>query len=171
MLGIDPADSEPGFTQGKYAYTIAGAWVDSQYIQEASDPSQYSTFQLPTDHTPNRHSGWVEGFMINAASAHQDEAARLLDFLAQPSTQKALKNTETTIPSAAPDPATYPASAENAKIAASTPYFTIQDQAFPADLASTYFDIQSQVIQGSVTPQQAASQLQDAVAKAFATKK
>lgn len=163
VLGIDPTVSEPGFTQGKYAYTIAGAWVDSQNIQSAKNPSDYSTFALPTDQTPMRHSGWVEGFMINKNSPNQDAAAELLNYLATPAVQKAIQNTQSTVQGAGPDPAKYPASVENAKIGASAPYYTIQDQALTAQQANAYFGIQSQVIQGAVTPAQAASQMQPAM--------
>ena len=46
----------------------------------------------PTDHTPARHSGFVEGYMINAKSGNADKAAALIDFLVQPDTQKALED-------------------------------------------------------------------------------
>ncbi|MCL2515871.1 MAG: extracellular solute-binding protein [Microbacteriaceae bacterium] len=169
VMGLDPNNTEPGFAQGKYAYTIAGAWVDSQDIQTASDPSAYSTFQLPTDQTPNRHSGWVEGFMINAASKSPDNAAKLLNFLAQVSTQQALQNTQSTVKGAGPDPAKYPASALNAQIGASAPFFTIQDQALPAQTANTFFSLQSQVVLGSITPAQAAAQMEPAIKAGFSS--
>lgn len=159
VMGIDPNNSEPGFTQGKYAYTIAGAWVDSQYIQQAKDPSAYGTFQLPTGQTPERHSGWVEGFMINAQSPHKAEAAKLLNFLAQDSTQKALQNSQSTVAGAQPDPQKFPLSAENAKIGAASPFFTIQDQSLSTKEANSYFQVQSQVVQGQTSPQAAAKQM------------
>lgn len=165
-LGLDPADVEPGFTQGKSAYTIAGSWVDSGYIQKASDPSAYGTFALPTDLTPNRSAGWVEGFMINAASPNQDNAAKLLNFLAQPEEQKAIENSVSPVKGAEPDATKFPASAENTRIGAESPFFTQQDQGLPADVSNTYFDLQSQVMQGQVTPQDAAAKMQQAMASA-----
>lgn len=163
VMGLEPAQEEPGFTQGKYAYTIAGGWADNSYVQQADDPSDYGVFVLPTDQDPVRHSGWVEGYMINAASAHQDEAAQLLDWLSQPETLKALGTTNTSVVGAEPDPDEFPLSAEVAEIAASAPFYTIQDQAFPAELANTYFEIQSQVVQGQLSPEDAAAQMQEAV--------
>jgi raffinose/stachyose/melibiose transport system substrate-binding protein len=163
VMGLDPAQTEPGFTTGKYAYTIAGAWVDAADIQKAPDPSAFGAFQLPTDRNPVRNSGWVEGYMINKASGKQDDAAKLLDFLSQPATLKKLGTTNTPVVGAAPDPDKYPLSAEVAKIAATRPFYTIQDQAFPAQLANTYFDIQSKVVQGQMTPEEAAKQMQKAV--------
>lgn len=160
VMGLDPAQEEPGFTTGKYAYTIAGGWADANYVQLSEDPTAYGTFQLPTDQTPLRHSGWVEGYMINAASPNQDNAARLLDYLAQVDTIQAIGITNSAVTEAAPDAATFPLSAENAAIGADSPFYTIQDQAFPPELATGYYDVQSQVIQGQMTPEQAAEQMQ-----------
>jgi raffinose/stachyose/melibiose transport system substrate-binding protein len=171
VLGIDPADSEPGFTQGKYGATISGSWVDSTYVAKASDPKAYGVAALPTDQSTQRHSGWVEGFMINAASSteKQDNAAKLLDFLAKPDTQKALQNTQSTV--VPPDAAQFPLSVQAAEIASKQPFYTIQDQALPADVANAYFSIQSEVIQGSVTPAEAAKQMQAAVSKGMKSSK
>ena len=162
-MGLDPAITEPGFTQDKYAMTIAGGWVDASDVQKAADPSAYGIFQLPTDQSTVRHSGWVEGYMINKASPNQDNAAKLLDFLSQPSTLKALNVTNTSVKGAEPDAGKFPLSAELTKIASDSPFYTIQDQAFPAKLANTYFDIQSKVVQGQLSPAEAAKQMQAAV--------
>lgn len=163
VMGLEPAQEEPGFTQGRYAYTIAGGWADNSYVQQADDPSDYGVFQLPTDQDPVRHSGWVEGYMINAASDKQDDAALLLDWLSKPEVIKALGIGNTSVIGAEPDPAEVPLSAEVAEIAANSPFYTIQDQAFPAELANAYFDIQSQVLQGQLSPEDAAAQMQEIV--------
>ncbi len=163
VMGLEPAQEEPGFTQGKYAYTIAGGWADNSYVQQADDPSDYGVFQLPTDQDPIRHSGWVEGYMINSASPNKDDAAKLLDWLSQPETLKALGVSNTSVVGAEPDASELPLSAEVTEIAAASPFYTIQDQAFPAELSNTYYEIQSQVIQGQLSPEEAAKQMQQAV--------
>ena len=43
------------------------------------------------------------------------------------------------------------------------PFYTIQDQAFPKKQADQYFSIQSDVLQGKITPEEAAKQMQSAV--------
>jgi raffinose/stachyose/melibiose transport system substrate-binding protein len=163
VMGLDPAITEPGFTQGKFAYTIAGGWIDSSDVQKASDPSAYGLFPLPTDQSQERTSGWVEGYMINKASPNRDESAKLLNWLTQPATLKKLGVTNTSVTGAAPDATKYPLSAQLTKIASTTPFYTIQDQAFPAKLANTYFDIQSKVVQGQLSAGDAAKQMQTAV--------
>ena len=163
-LGLDPADIEPGYVQGKTAYTIVGPWTEAAAILSAKkSPAGFGNFELPTDQTPARHSGFVEGYMINAKSGNPDKAAELLDFLAKPETQKALQITASTVKGAEPDPKSLPLSAEWAQKYGNNPFYTIQDQAFPKKQADQYFSVQSDLLQGSVTPEAASKKMQDIV--------
>jgi raffinose/stachyose/melibiose transport system substrate-binding protein len=101
--------------------------------------------------------------MINAKSGNPDKAAELLDFLSKPETQKALQNTASTVKGAEPDPKQLPLSAEWSKNYGSHPFYTIQDQAFPKKQADQYFSVQSDILQGSITPAQSAKKMQDIV--------
>lgn len=159
VMGLDPSQEEPGFTTGKYAYTIAGAWVDGN-ILKSSDPSQFGEFVLPTGQTPERHSGFVEGWMINSKSPNQAAAAQIMNCMAQPAFVKAAQIGNSTVVAAKPDPTADPLGAQNFDILNSAPFYTIQDQALPAEQANGYFDVQSKVIQGTMTPAEAATQMQ-----------
>jgi raffinose/stachyose/melibiose transport system substrate-binding protein len=163
-LGLDPADIEPAYVQGKTAYTIVGPWTESAAILSAKkNPASFGNFELPTDQTPVRHSGFVEGYMINARSGNADKAAALLNFIVQPATQKALQVTASTAKGAEPDPKTLPLSYEWSKKYGGNPFYTIQDQAFPKKQADQYFTVQSDLLQGSVTPAAAAKKMQEIV--------
>jgi raffinose/stachyose/melibiose transport system substrate-binding protein len=163
-VGLDPADVEPQYVQGKTAYTITGPWTEAQAIQSAQKKSEdFGVFQLPTGKTPARHSGFVEGYMINAKSGNKDKAAALLDFLIQPDTVKALKVTASVVAGSEPDKATLPLSYEWAQGPGKQPFYTIQDQAFPKQQADQYFAIQSDVLQGTTGPAEAAKKMQDVV--------
>ncbi len=163
-LGLDPADIEPGYVQGKTAYTITGPWTEAAAILAAKkSPAGFGTFELPTDKTPARHSGFVEGYMINAKSGNADKAAALIDFLVQPATQKALQISASTVKGAEPDPKALPLSAEWAQKYGGNPFYTIQDQAFPKKQADQYFSVQSDLLQGSVKPDAAAKKMQEIV--------
>lgn len=163
-LGLDPADIEPGYVQGKTAYTITGPWTEASAIIPAKKSSSaFGSFELPTDKTPARHSGFVEGYMINAKSGNPDKAAALIDFIVQPATQKALQSTSSTVKGAEPDPKTLPLAAEWAQKYGSHPFYTIQDQAFPKKQADQYFSVQSDLLQGSVQPDAAAKKMQEIV--------
>ena len=163
-VGLDPADVEPQYVQGKTAYTITGPWTEAAAIQNAGKNSaDFGVFQLPTGKTPARQSGFVEGYMINAKTGNADKAAALLDFLVQPDTIKALKVSASTVNGAGPDQSTLPLSAQWAAGPGKQPFYTIQDQAFPKKQADQYFAIQSDVLQGKTTPADAAKKMQDVV--------
>ena len=170
-LGLDPADIEPGYVQGKNAYTITGQWTENNAILSAKKKSaDFGTFELPTDHQPSRHSGFVEGYMVNAKSGNKDKAAALIDFLVTPDTQKALGVTGSTVTGAEPDKAKLPLSYEWAEINKTSQFYTIQDQAFPKQQADQYFSLQSEILQGKVDPAAAAKRMQEIVS-AWAKKK
>jgi raffinose/stachyose/melibiose transport system substrate-binding protein len=163
-LGLDPADIEPAYVQGKTAYTIVGPWTEAAAIVAAKkNPANFGNFELPTDQTPARHSGFVEGYMINAKSGNADKAAELINFIVQPETQKALQVTASTVKGAEPDQKTLPLSYEWSKKYGANPFYTIQDQAFPKKQADQYFSVQSDILQGSVSPAGAAKKMQEIV--------
>ena len=163
-LGLDPADVEPWYVQGKAAYTITGPWTEANAIQSAKkDSADFGNFEFPTDQSTARHSGFVEGYMINAKSGNPDKSAELIDFLVKPETQKALKITASTVAGAEPDQKELPLSYEWSQGPGKNPFYTIQDQAFPKQQADQYFSIQSDILQGKITPAEAAKQMQDVV--------
>lgn len=163
-LGLDPSDVEPWYVQGKTAYTIAGQWTEAGAILAAKkSPSGFGNFELPTDQSPARHSGFVEGYMVNAKTGNADKAAALIDFIVQPATQKAMNVTASTVKGAEPDPETLPLSAEWSQKYGNNPFYTIQDQAFPKKQADQYFSVQSDLLQGSVQPDAAAKKMQEIV--------
>jgi raffinose/stachyose/melibiose transport system substrate-binding protein len=165
-VGLDPAVVEPGFVQGTYAYTIAGQWVVPNAIKPSGKPeSDFGTFVLPTDQQPQRYSGFVEGFMIAQQSKNKDNAAKLINFLLQPGTQKALGNTLSAVTAAVPDKATSPLSAQWVDVQQAAPHYVIQDQAFPKQLADSYFQVQSDILQGKTTPEEAAKSMQGYVSQ------
>jgi len=163
-LGLDPSDIEPGYVQGKAAYTITGPWTEAQAIQSAKkDSADFDNFELPTDQTTARHSGFVEGYMINAKSGNPDKAAELIDFIVKPETQKALKISASTVAGAEPDEKELPLSYQWSQGPGKNPFYTIQDQAFPKKQADQYFSVQSDILQGKVSAAEAAKKMQDVI--------
>jgi raffinose/stachyose/melibiose transport system substrate-binding protein len=163
-LGLDPADVEPGFVQGSSAYTITGQWAELNFITSAgADPADYGTFVPPTPHEPQRYSGFVEGLMIAEQSENKDEAAQLIDFLIQPETQTALEAGQTATIEAAPSPEAKPLSAQWSQFQQEAPHYLVMDQAFPKDVADGYFQVQSDVLQGNITPEEAAAEMETLV--------
>ncbi len=163
-LGLDPSDVEPWYVQGKAAYTITGQWTEPSAIQAAKKKSSdFGVFPFPTDQSQVRHSGFVEGYMLNAKSGNPDMAAALIDFLVSTDSQKTMKYGNSAVKGAEPDKATLPLSYEWTQGPGAQPFYTIQDQAFPKQQADQYFAIQSNVLQGTITPAEAAKQMQQAI--------
>ncbi len=163
-LGLDPADIEPTYVQGKTAYTITGPWTEAAAIQTSGkDEAGFGVFQFPTDQSQVRHSGFVEGYMVNAKSGNMEKAAELVDYIVKPETQKALKVSASTVTGAEPDQKTAPLAYEWSQGPGQEPFYTIQDQAFPKQQSDQYFAIQSDLLQGKITPEEAAKKMQDVV--------
>ena len=163
-LGLDPSDIEPAYVQGKTAYTITGPWTEAAAIQTAKkDAADFGVFQLPTDQDPLRHSGFVEGYMVNAKSGNAEKAAELINHIVQPDTQKALKVSASTVKGAEPSQDSAPLAYEWSQGPGQQGFYTIQDQAFPKQQADQYFAIQSDILQGKVDPAGAAKKMQDVV--------
>ncbi|GAA1012610.1 hypothetical protein Aple_006510 [Acrocarpospora pleiomorpha] len=162
-LGLDPADVSRAYVQGKAAYGIEGNWTEADILAAKKDPAQFGSFQLPTGHSPARHSGFVEGYMINARSGNKDKAAALIDFLMKPDSQKAMQITSSTVKGAEPDAGQLPLSAEWGQKHGESPFYTIQDQAFPKQQSDQYFSVQSDLLQGKVAPAAAAKKMQEII--------
>ena len=161
-LGLDPSDIEPGYVQGRRRTPspARGPRPGDPVGQEGS--ADFDEFSCPTDQTPARHSGFVEGYMINAKSGNPDKAAELIDFIVKPETQKALKISASTVaePSRTRPTCRCPTSGRPGR---QGPFYTIQDQAFPKQQADQYFTVQSDILQGKITPAEAAKKMQDVV--------
>lgn len=163
-VGLDPSDVEPQFVQGRVAYTLSGTWAEGGYIHAAGqDSSGFGVFQLPTDQEVVRHSGFVEGYMINANTENVDLAADLIDFIIDPETSRALAVGASTVEGAGPDPDEMPLSHEWNENYGESPFYTIQDQAFPKQQADQFFSVQSDVLQKNITPEEAAKQMEEVI--------
>ena len=156
-LGLDPSDIEPTYVQGKTAYTITGPWTEAQAIQTAKkDEADFGVFQLPTGHATARHSGFVEGYMINAKSGNVDKAAELVNDIVQPDTQKAMKISALDRERRRAGPKArrlWAVLRVGRKMNRASSLLTVQDQAFPKQSSPTeYLAAQSELLQGKVDP-------------------
>jgi ABC-type glycerol-3-phosphate transport system substrate-binding protein len=163
-VGLDPSEVELWYVQGKSAYTITGPWTEAQAIVAGKKKSEdFGVFSFPTDQTPARHSGFVEGYMVNAKTGNADKAAALIDFMVQPDNQKAMNITASAVAGAEPDQSKLPLSYEWSQGPGKDAFYTIQDQAFPKKQADQYFAVQSDVLQGKTGPAEAAKEMQKVV--------
>lgn len=161
VLGLDPTQVEAQLAGGKGAMILDGQWMERTIVTSKANPALFDTFIPPTGHD-TRFSGFSEGLMIPDLSENADAAAKLIDFHVRPAAMQAIRNSYSAV-KRVPADASYPLTQKWNGWQAKHPHYLIQDQAFPASLANTYFSIQSDVIQGRQTTQDAAKALAAAV--------
>jgi raffinose/stachyose/melibiose transport system substrate-binding protein len=162
VMGLDPTQVEANFVGGQGAMALDGQWIEQSIVQGNMAPSAYGTFIPPTDQTPLRFSGFTEGLFISTESGQSADAEQLLDFFAGVSAQQLSQNAYTDILGVPGIPG-YVGTAQWAKWLAKYDHYVIQDQSLSTSLANSYFNIQSNVVQGTQTPAAAAAAMQQAV--------
>mgnify|MGYP001372800480 FL=1 len=75
-----------------------------------------------------------------------------------------MKVSSSTVKGAEPSATDYPLSVDWLKKSGANPFYVIQDQAFPKKEADGYFAIQSDVLQGTTAPADAAKKMQAIIA-------
>ena len=162
VMALDPTQVEANFTGGQGAMALDGQWIEQNIVTAKMAPAGYGTFIPPTDQTPLRFSGFTEGLFVSTESANSGNAEKLLNFFTSVSSQQAIQNAYTDV-TAVPAISGYTGTAQWAKWLAQHDHYVIQDQSLSTSLANAYFNIQSNVIQGSQTPAAAAAAMQQAV--------
>jgi len=162
VMALDPTQVEANFTGGQGAMALDGQWIEQNIVTAKMAPSSYGTFVPPTDQSTLRFSGFTEGLFVTAESANSGNAEKLLNFFTSVSSQQLTQNAYTDVQGVPPIPG-YVGTAQWAKWLAQHDHYVIQDQSLSTTLANAYFNIQSDVVQGSQTPAAAAVAMQQAV--------
>jgi len=161
VMGLDPTQVEANFTGGKGAMALDGQWIEQNIVAATMAPSSYGTFIPPTDQSQLRFSGFTEGLFVTAESGKAADDEKLLNFFTSVSSQELDQNAYTTV-TAAPPISGYAGTAQWTKWLAQHDHYVIQDQSLSTSLANAYFNIQSNVVQGTQTPAAAAAAMQQA---------
>jgi len=162
VMGLDPTQVEAEFAGNKGAMALDGQWIEQTLVAQKIPVSGYGTYIPPTDQSNLRFSGFTEGLFVTTQSKNQDNAEKLLDFVASVSSQETLQNAYTTV-KAVPDTPGFVGTAQWKKWLQSNQHYVIQDQSLTTDQANAYFSIQSDVVQGNQTPASAAAAMGKAV--------
>ena len=162
VMALDPTQVEADFAGGQGAMALDGQWIEQNIVTAKMPPSSYGTFIPPTDQTPLRFSGFTEGLFVSSESANSGSAEKLLNFFTSVSSEQLIQNAYTDV-LAVPPISGYPGTAQWAKWLAQYDHYVIQDQSLSTTLANAYFNIQSNVVQGTQTPAAAAAAMQQAV--------
>ncbi len=169
FLQVNPDDARFPMYQGQALMIFEGSWMEAAFKNDGQDVNNFRFLLHATDHEPLRVSGFPEQFMINVQSKYKKEAIELVNWFIQPDVQEKWYGTAVTGTATIgvyPDSNEFPNTYEFRKaIEQLEDIYPPTDQAFPPELMHDYFDIQSSVALGLLTPEEAAAQIQSAIEK------
>lgn len=168
FVTADPDNVKTNLYDGSCAMETEGPWWDSYVISDKQDMSKYDYFPFPSG-GKNRMSAFAEMTQFRKGLS-SDELGNAMKFTS-------FYNTES-FAEKYPGQFNLPLPLIGAKIPSNTPHvakmlsdmnkngtFTITDQAFPPEIADVLFAAQDSIATGSMTPEQGAKNIQDAIDK------
>lgn len=164
FITLDPDEVKSFLYRGEAAMQLEGPHYDSIIPADGQDLSLYGVFAVPSDHEPQRISGFGDLFQINAQSdkAVQEAALQFVEFFTSKQMLDKYQSEMGTVLLATKE-GTIPAETPNTqeiKEMLDTGNYDILDQAMPQQLVQSFFQAQDSVIIGSMTPEEAASFMQ-----------
>jgi raffinose/stachyose/melibiose transport system substrate-binding protein len=143
-----------------------GQWAERNILQAELDNDLYGYFPFPSGGT-NRMSAFVEMYQFNAnlSDAELDAAVRFMDFYyGKDAIDAHPENYKYPVPITGIDiPEANVNTMKMVEDIAETGSFTITDQAFPTEVAAVLFSVQDEIALGSMTPEQGAAAIQEAI--------
>lgn len=163
FLGISPDDARLPVYQGNAVMINEGPWFEGVLKADEQPLANFSFFVPPTDHTPVRYSAFPEQWMIAKNAKHPDEAAAFINWITNPDTVNKFKDafSGSAVVGYQPDCATSPFDCRWTKIILSNdPTYPPTDQAFVKELMDGFFEVQSGIVSGQLTPEAGAKEMQ-----------
>ncbi|WP_052432466.1 ABC transporter substrate-binding protein [Streptacidiphilus carbonis] len=152
MNGIDPfSQGVAGFTAGKWAFYVDGAWDLTHYQQAATFDFTLNPFPGgPAGSKPKTFTFIGSGWSVNAASKQQQAAKEYVDFMSQPAQDSAYLKAESCfstltdvpspqVPQAAPVAAAF-AAGDTSPSQVEVPNYPNSEDKFTAQLNSLFND-------------------------------
>jgi raffinose/stachyose/melibiose transport system substrate-binding protein len=169
FLSLDPNQALPLLLQDKAAMIFQGPWIEDQNIVSAGqDPKNYVPIVAPADQTPVRVSGFQEQIQFWSKSNPETQKAALLfaAFVTNPEVAKRhVKDFGS--PSAVVGvfpPADRPIGTQMAKwLQGEVGLYLPTDQAVPQEIVNAFWQAQDSIVLGTITPENAAIQVEQSV--------
>lgn len=140
-----------------------GDWMEAIIKDTDQDIDNYTFFIPPTDHKPLRFSAFPHQIMISSQSENQDAAADFLDWLIQPKIQRKHFDSQGSSATEGGIPEGWPLVEKTLNLIGKHETYPPTDQVFDPELMDAFFAMQASIISGDVTPEQAGTQMQQAV--------
>jgi len=169
FLNVDPATNMQALYAGKAAMVFDVSSIEvSRLKRENIDPRTYGTFAAPSDQTPRRVSGFQQQLQISAKAAPdvQDAAVLFATFVVRPEIAAAnIGNMggPSAVKGVMPSTETPNQGLWANWLQGEVGLYLPSDQALPQEVVAAYFEAQDSVLLGSMTPADAAKQIQEAV--------
>jgi raffinose/stachyose/melibiose transport system substrate-binding protein len=169
FITVDPSTAVTMLYGGQAAMVMEGPGIEAaRLLRDNVDRSRWGTFVPPTDHQPTRSMGYITQLQVsaNAPREQRDAAISFLQHLAS------ADNATKFLPSLGGPSAVLGAKyGEDLSLSRNwvnnleggLQFFLPADQGLPQELVGAYFETNDAVILGSLTPQQAAAQMESAV--------
>jgi len=166
FLTNDPNDTFLAVAIGQCAMDLQGQWYDSTILGNDLSVDDYDWYAFPNG--TGRMSAFAEMTQLNAnlTDAQLNAAIDYLDYIfsnesAQSDYSKYMNLPLPTLDTLVPE--TQPHVSEMYDYSKEYGTFTITDQAFPTVVADVLFDMQDALYSGTVTPEEAAANIDEAV--------
>ncbi|MCC8151186.1 MAG: extracellular solute-binding protein [Lachnospiraceae bacterium] len=167
FVTANPDDTYMAFAMGTCAMDVQGQWYDAALNNNGADVSVVSWFPFPNG--TGRVSAFAEMVQFSADLTDDElEAAMLYTQFMNSVEATDLYPNDYNLPlplndAEMPDAETQPNVESLLNYSSEYGTFTITDQAFPSEVADVLFNCQDAIAGGSMTPEEAATQIQAAI--------
>jgi raffinose/stachyose/melibiose transport system substrate-binding protein len=162
FLGIDPGEAKIPVYRGEAAMLYEGDWNVGTLIADEELPEDWDFFVFPTG--TGRLSFFVEMYLLSKNSEHKEEALRFADYWTSTDVQQRYLGAFSVVSpnkEVGPSDNLVPLQLQWADVINSyTGLYFPADQDLPNRLQFSYFQVQDNVIAGSVKPEDAAAAMQ-----------
>lgn len=161
-IGVDNDEATQLLYQDQAAMALEGDWMISQFADAGRDAEEFGVFQIPTG--TNRLYGFSEGMYISENSAHQDEAAKFLDYITSAEVQTEHSSVFAAISvnqEVEPEGEQPSLVGEFVELFGSADgVYVNNDQNFPLEVTTEFWRIQNSVATGDIAPEDAGREFQ-----------
>lgn len=174
FLSITPADARMPVYLGDAAMIIEGDWFEFVVRGDKQSTANLDFFVPPTGHTPLRYSAFPQQWMIPAKAKNPEASAHFINFITAQTTAKQFPQAYTASATVGvePDCKEWPITCKWRQIiTTSRDIYPPTDQAFTKELMDGFFEVQSGIIAGRISPADGGKQMQAKAVAWKATKK
>jgi len=169
FLNVDPATNMTLLYQGRAAMVFEVPNIDlTRLKRENIDPTTYAPIVAPSGHARRRVSGFQQQLQISARAPAdvQNAAVLFATYVVRPDLAErhmSIIGGPSSVRGIMPD-AQYPIQRQWAEwLQREVTLYLPGDQALPQEVVAAYFEAQDSVVLGTITPRQAAQQVQQAI--------